>query len=100
MSNPKTDKSIGKIAEEYGVSYSLAHEIDARIRKDYEQSEKDRNQLFGKPEELVEALEEWRGAFIGAINDAISDKQKRVDLIQQSARHLNQIKSLIIKEER
>ena len=31
-----TEKSIGKIAEEHGVPYSLVHAIDARIRRDYD----------------------------------------------------------------
>jgi len=32
------NKSLGKLAEEYGVPYSLIHAIDSRLAQDYEQA--------------------------------------------------------------
>ena len=46
--NTPVEKSIGKIAEEYGVSYSLVHVLDARIRRDYDTPADKKKGLYQK----------------------------------------------------
>jgi len=107
--DPPADKSIGKIAEEYNVPYSLVYEIDARIRKDYDPPADDAEvaklmnqaheegirQVFGQTPadeemgELVEivdeAMKKVRGLGQYAIGDTVEALGKIKHLLQANA---------------
>ena len=92
-------KSLGKLAEEYGVPYSLVHAIDARLAKDYESDKMlpDKDKWDSEPQAVDEEISKWideniRMNELTIVEDHIcaDEAQKEIDILRRIKQLLTQ----------
>lgn len=84
-------KSLGKLAEEYSVPYSLVHAIDSRLAQDYEQADTD-------PVEVDEDIMAWIDESITVNKGIIEEDWVSAGRAKEELEILKRIKQLLTQK--